>query len=67
MCEHVFCEIQMLIGRMRARADAGDALVHEGRRVGHRADDRNPRRQPCLDLRGRNGRGNRENGLLGRE
>ena len=52
---------------MRAGADAGDSLVHDGGSVRHRADDRDAGRDAALDQCRRDGGGDREDGLLGLE
>src|SRR5919204_1182034 len=57
----------MLVGCVRACADAGHPFVHERRRVRHRAHDRNSRRDPRFDQRRRDRGGDREDGLVRRQ
>ncbi|OLE30223.1 MAG: hypothetical protein AUG43_03985 [Actinobacteria bacterium 13_1_20CM_3_68_10] len=50
--------------RVGARAHACDPLMHDRRRVRHRAHDGNALRQALLDRRGRNRSSDREDGLV---
>ena len=67
MGEHLLGQLEVPVVRVCAGADSGDSLVHDGGRVRHRADDRDAGRDPALDQRRRDGRGDREDGLLGLE
>ena len=65
--EQLLRERQLLVVGVRARADPRHALVHGGGRVRHRAHDRDAVCDPLLDVRGRDGGRDRDEGLLGRQ
>jgi len=58
---------ELLVARVRARADAGHALVHRRRRVRHRAHHRDAVGDALLDVRRRDGGRDRDEGLFRRE
>ena len=65
--QHVFRQREVLVAGMRAGADARHALVHDRRRVRHRPHDGHAVGDARLDVRGRDRRRDREDGLLGCE
>ena len=67
MGEQLVGERELLVAGVRARADAGHALVHSGGRVRHRSHDRDPLGDPLFDVRRGDGGGDRDERLLRRE